>query len=58
MSIKEPCCEDCDKQLTMYPDYSGEGRATIVCFDCEPPRIMCRACANAHIECRRPSPEK
>ena len=49
---RDPICEDCGKRLTALPDYSGEERAAIVCFVCEPPTILCRACAARHIRCR------
>jgi hypothetical protein len=45
-------CADCGKLLDIpigcderqYPD-----RITIACYNCEPPRMMCRRCGEAHV---------
>jgi hypothetical protein len=46
--MRDPECQDCGKALSILPDWSGRGRNVVVCFDCDPPRLLCEACAGRH----------
>ena len=61
-TVKDPWlvkCETCGKELAPIYDFAEGGEASIwVCWDCEPPRIFCRACCERHPcpEAARPAP--
>lgn len=46
--MTDPKCQDCGRDLLIPYDWSGTGREVVVCFACDPPRILCRACSNLH----------
>jgi hypothetical protein len=42
-------CDACDLELAGPYDFAHGGeRSQVVCFDCEPPLLLCPACAATH----------
>jgi hypothetical protein len=49
VSKADIACEDCRVKLAeMYDFAHGGERSQVVCFSCDPPKIMCPACAAKH----------